>query len=95
MTIKELKEELNEQYAECEVYKSTDKHSRMFHMFDYVNLDNCSPYGNYTEDMEVESYELMDEDEYNNSILANGEFFADFNDLYDDKNAKVLCIFVK
>lgn len=94
MTIKELKEELKGQYAECEVYRSTDKSSNTFHTDHCVSLDDCSPHGNYTEDMKIKAYELMDEDEYNNSILANGEFTADFNDWYGNKNAKVLCILV-
>lgn len=43
----------------------------------------------------MELYSLMDETEYNNSILANTDTYADFANWYDDKNAKVLCALIK
>lgn len=40
-------------------------------------------------------FELMDEDDYNNTVLANSCISADFEELYGDKNAKVLIIVLK
>lgn len=45
--------------------------------------------------MEVGLYELMNEEEYNNTLMANGDIYADFEDWYGDKDAKVLCIMIK
>ena len=50
---------------------------------------------NYDDDMEVGLYELMDEEEYNNTIMANCDIYADFEDWYGDKDAKVLCVMIK
>lgn len=44
---------------------------------------------------EVLSFELMTEEDYNNSILANSSETADFLTWYDDKDVKILCIAVK
>ena len=49
----------------------------------------------YTDESEVGFYEVMNEEEYDNSILANGEIRADFESWYGDKNAKVLCIMLE
>lgn len=57
-------------------------------MFDYPN-------GDYTEDMEVGLHELMDEEDYNQSLLAGCDITADFEDWYGDRNAKILCIMIK
>ena len=35
------------------------------------------------------------QDEYNNALMANCDIYADFDDWYDNKNAKVLCIMIK
>ncbi|WP_304239965.1 hypothetical protein [Phocaeicola plebeius] len=40
-------------------------------------------------------FEVMDEDDYNNTVLANSCISADFEELYGDKNAKVLIIVLK
>ena len=45
------------------------------------------------EDFQVDSYYLMDEDEYNTTIQANS-MYIDFNDIYGNPNAKVLVIMV-
>lgn len=37
-------------------------------------------------------YDTMDQDDYNNSICANGGESFDFGELYGDNEAKVLCI---
>ena len=45
--------------------------------------------------MEVGLYELMNQDDYNDTLMANCDIYADFDDLYGDKNAKILCIMIK
>lgn len=92
MTIKEVKEMYKGEYADVEVYKTDevgDHYPRHFH------TDNCKAIDDYMEEAEVGLYELMDEEEYNNSILANTSERADFADWYDDKEAKVLCIMLR
>lgn len=50
-----------------------------------INLDNLPD--------EIEcDFSEMDEEEYNETILANSGVKADFDDWYDDKEAKVLVI---
>lgn len=51
-------------------------------------MDACE----VNDDMEAVSYQLADEDMYNETVLANSEIAADFDDWYGDDTAKVLCI---
>ena len=98
MTIKEVIEKNKGKYTELEVYKSLEKgknYPNSFHTDNCRSLGEDSPYGNYNDDMEVGLYELMDEEEYNKTIMANCDIYADFDDWYDNKNAKVLCIMIK
>jgi hypothetical protein len=44
--------------------------------------------------LEVVGYELADEKDYNRTVTANTCEIADFKELYEDKNAKVLLIAV-
>lgn len=93
MTIKEVKEEvkniLHENYQEIEVYEANCRgkyYPSEFH------TDNCISTDDYTDESEVGFYELMDEEDYNDSIMANTSECADFNEWYGDKEAKILCI---
>lgn len=88
MTIKELTETINN-YDDIEVYYplSTGRHYP-----NYFHTDNCKLVDNYNELSQVGFYELMGENEYNNSLLANSDISADFADWYGSSNAKVLCI---
>lgn len=95
MTIADVKKEYEGRYEAVEVYKPIEGEVDCFHTDNCVSLGGDSSYGNYTEDMEVSLYELMDEEEYNNTLLANGCLDADFDEWYGDKNAKILCIMVK
>lgn len=98
MTIKDVKEEYKNEYAELEVYKAMSGgkyYPSNFHMDNCRSLGEDSPHGNYDDDMKVGLYELMDEEEYNNTIMANCDIYADFEDWYGNKNAKVLCIMIK
>lgn len=43
---------------------------------------------------EAKDFAIMDEDEFNRTVFANVSSEADFDEFYDDKNAKVLVILV-
>ena len=91
MTIKELKELLKEQgkkYMDIEVYRyKSNKHIIHTDFIDWVE--------DYTDDSKVFDYELMDEDEYNETILANSGIQADFCEWYLKDKAKVLIIILE
>ena len=98
MTIAEVKELYRGKYVNLEVYRSLSSghcYPNHFHTDNCVELGDSSPNGEYTEDMEAVLYELMNQDEYNNTLMANCNIYADFNDWYGNKNAKVLCIMIK
>ena len=46
----------------------------------------------YDDYSEVSFYKLMNETEFNNSFFTDTDYKADFEELYGDKDAKVLCI---
>ena len=92
MTIRELLKAEHGNYDDWEVYEP----------FAVGNSDNRGFYSDYIRgiddvDMaaEVINYEIMDEEDYNNSVLANTSACADFEEWYDDKGARVLCILVQ
>lgn len=92
MTVKEIKEIYDGNYVDLEVYKpmSTGKHyPHCFH------TDNCKSVLEYNDNDDVGLWELMDEYDYEHSILANGDISADFEDWYGNKEAKVLCVMLK
>lgn len=85
MTVKEIIEMYRDDYVDIEFYKFFDRrHS--------VHSDFIRSIESMKDDEEPEYYELMNEEEYNSSILANISIPADFDMWYDDKNAKVLVI---
>jgi hypothetical protein len=93
MTIGELKELLKKQgkeYCDIEVFVMACSNSRLTFHSDYI-------WGiiDYSDNSKVLDYEIMDEKDYDTSILANGCMRADFKEWYNDKNAKVLCILVE
>ena len=85
MTVKELKESLYGQYADCEVYRFRDDEH-------VVHAEYVIAVNEVADDDEVCSYRLMNEAEYNKTIYANSSYTADFEDYFEDKNAKVLII---
>ena len=92
MTVNEAKELYKNEYVEVEIYEplSTGQHCpSRFH------TDNCRAVDDYDEDAEAGLVELMGEDDYNHTLLANGDICADFDDWYGDKEAKVLCVMLK
>ena len=90
MTIKEVKEQYKGQYVECEIYRFTGSvhniHSDFIYTPDDVEDDQ------YNENEEVVYEELMDEEEYGRTVIANGDVTADFEDWFGDKNAQILVI---
>jgi hypothetical protein len=94
MTIKEVKELVNGKYVDVEYYKS-----KTFGKYfpNHFHTDNCMMVelgegNNYSEDSNVAFYELMNEEDYNTSLYSNCSIVANFEEWYNDKNAKVLCI---
>lgn len=91
MNINEIKEiEKRSKYASVEVYEQLELdngyYSWNFHG-DYIReLED------YTGLEEVERWAIMDEDEYNNSILVN--CCVSFSDIFE-KNDKILVILLK
>lgn len=92
MTIKEVKEMYKGQYCEIEVYKPNSGGN---HYPNHFHTDNCKFTEEFTDESEVELYELMDEEDYNHSIMANTSEYADFEGWYGNKEVKVLCIMLK
>ena len=92
MTIKEVKEMYKGQYDELEVYSTWNVGE---HYPNHFLTDNCRFTEEYTDESEVGLYELMDEEDYNHSIMANASDYADFEEWYGNKDARVLCIMIK
>lgn len=85
MNIKEIKALYNGEFDAVEVYRFTGKrHS--------VHTDFIEELEDYSEDAEVQTHELMDEDEYNSTIFANCS--NRFTNIYE-KSDKVLVIVIK
>ena len=89
LTVKDVKEMFAGQYDDIEVYKPFEKGK---YYPKYFRTGNCKFTEDYSDESEVGLYQLMNEDDYDHSILANASVKADFGMWYDDKNAKVLCI---
>src|SRR5574344_1083016 len=85
-TIREIKESYKGEYDYMEVYKP---YGIGEHYPNHFHTDNCSEADDYTEDSVAGLVELMDENDYNNSILANCGIV--FSDLFD-QDEKILCI---
>ncbi len=92
MTIKELLDKYDGQYVDYEVYCRVGKigHSRIFHTDTIEEILE----GGYRDTWEILDYELMNEQDYDTSVLANASPEADFAEWYGDKEAKLLCILV-
>lgn len=90
MTVKEIMKENKEKFDAFEVWAYTDPSHRLHTDF-ITNVDEEYSKAEY-ENKEAVHYEIMDESEYDNSILANSNTSADFAEWYDSANAKVLVI---
>ena len=85
MNIKETKALYNGEFDAVEVYKFTGKrHS--------IHTDFIEEVDSYSEDAEVQTHQLMDEEEYNSTIFANCS--NKFTYIYE-KSDKVLVIVIK
>lgn len=65
---------------------------------DHFHTDYCSWVDPDEVDLDNEmdlDWEVFNQEEYNNTILANSCESANFDDWYGDENAKVLCILIK
>lgn len=92
MTIREIMDMYD--VADVEVYESKGVGP---HFPNHFHTDNCVAVENYDINQEHDRilYEVMDEEEYNQTILANTSVLADFEGWYGDKDAKVLCIMIE
>ena len=84
-------EELAAQAVEVQIFRFTelDKYVHGIH------TDNTGGMDMKVADLPEEfkgDVQLMDEEEYDSTILANAMYDADFEDWYGDKNAKVLVV---
>ena len=86
MTIKEIEERFKGLYVDMEVYKNFASNSYGFH------TDRIKSVDDYTENTEVIEYSLADEEEYNETVFANVSSTANFEEWFDDKNAKILLV---
>lgn len=84
-----LKKEIN-QAVDIEIYKYRGKrHDIHTDFVDYIDKS--------VNDIDIDSlddldFELMDQERYNNTIMANCSDYMDFEYLYGDPEAKVLVI---
>lgn len=89
MTVAELLEKEKDNFDTFEVWKYSDK-TRRLHTDFIENIDGNYSTGIY-KDVDVKDYYIMDEAEYNRTVCANC-MNADFDECYDDADAKVLVI---
>lgn len=85
-TIKEVIEERGNEVADIEIYKFTGYRHDIHN--DFIKSVDVS----HNSETEIYDYEIMDEEDYERTICANSDVFADFEEWYGDKNAKVLVI---
>lgn len=89
-----LKEEVDK-CADVELYRYAGR-NHSIHTDCLVSLNDELNFKElYCTDIEEIDFEVMDEQEYNNTILANTSVEADFDEWYGDKNAKVLVVVLK
>lgn len=95
--MKTTKKELQEiakinHVAAVELWQTTNSQEH----YQGIHTDTITSCDEELEDMptilDIVEYRIMDEEEYNNTVLANGCINADFEDWYGDKNAKVLVV---
>ena len=97
MTIKEIKEMYANQYADIEIYRPVtpcSTNSKAFRHACEFKTDYIESVEDYDETSEVIKCELMGEEDYNCSVLADSSVPANFAEWYDNANAKVLCVLI-
>lgn len=90
MTVREILAREKGNYTTYEVWKYKDGTHRLHTDF-IENIDSDTDISTYG-DAEAYYYNLFDEEDYNGSINANSCVTDDFEQLYGDKDAKVLVI---
>lgn len=88
MKVSELLKEYSEKWTDYELYRYVGTKRN-------IHTDNIKSVCGTHNELEVLDYALIDEEEYDKTVLANACESADFEDWYDDKNAKVLVIIVE
>lgn len=89
-----LKEEV-QKCADVELYGYAGK-NHSIHADYIIPLDYDLNFKElYCESINEIDFEIMEENHYNNTIMANSCDSADFEELYGDKNAKVLVVVLK
>lgn len=84
-------QELAKQAAEVQIFRFTQL-DKFVHG---IHTDNTGGMDMKVEDLPEEfkgDVQMMDEEDYGDTILANSSMCADFEDWYGDKNAKVLVV---
>lgn len=76
---------------EPEAYEQTNNGRDYFHT-DSIKSIELGDIWNYEE---LVTSEWMNEERYNNSILANASISADFDEWYGDSDAEVFCVLVR
>lgn len=86
--IKDMKN-IDKNIYDYDIYRYIDNNNKKLHT-DYIQ----AIYENY-ENMEVKEYYILGEQEYDDTILANSSYYADFGSWCGNKNAKILVIIVE
>lgn len=88
MKVKEIIEKHGMNCVEVEVYNADRMHFRSIH------TDSIRSCYEYDENDEVLDFEVMCEERYNDTVLANSCVSADFSEWYGDNNAQILVIII-
>lgn len=89
--IEEIRKLYKGDYEECEVYKSTVTEQ----FYKGIHTDSIEYIEELPKIYKILDYELMNEEDYNTTVLANSSETYDFEKLYGNKNAKVLVIVIE
>lgn len=90
MKVSEIITFYKDQCCDYEVWQYTDD-SRRVHTDHIKNIDSIVSY-DLIKDLESFDYFLIDQEEYDTTILANSCLRADFGEWYDDSDAKILVV---
>lgn len=88
MTLKEMKLKENGNYVDMEVFYLNNSKDVSYH------TDKIKSCDDYEDNMTIIDYRLMNEQEYNDTVLANSCIEADFQDWYGKTDCKILVAIV-
>ena len=91
-----LEKNKNETIVDFKIYIPKDEHYSVYdiHQDTIKEITEDDIPKQLFNNLEVANYQIMDEKDYSFSIMAN-DGFADFEEWYDDKNAKVVIMMVE